>query len=330
MKLLNSLFLILLTSQIAFSEEATVVQTTPDKAAVDKAAQVVAESTSFKISREDLDNELKRQLGQQLAYLDKERLRVIETKMLEKIIERELLFKESKEKKFTAQETEINEQIAQIKNEIGEGVDFEKALAEKNLNNELLKNYIEQDIAIKKYLEADLFSSISVLDEEVETYYKENPKEFVAEKQVRARHILIKVPENPEEGVLEKTKKKAADLRKEIVSSEKPFEEFAKEHSEGPSKAKGGDLGYFTANQMVKPFSDAAFALEVGAVSEPVLTRFGYHLIKVEDKRGGDKAEFEEIKDKLKLYLSQKKQAEALKTKLDELRAEEKVIVYIQ
>lgn len=339
MKLIKPLFLILILLEVSLAQDkpsetplatSTVAMQSPEAQEQDKAAQIVAESSSFKISRQDLDNELRRQLGEQLSYFDKERIRLVETKMLDKILERELLFKESTSNKFAALDSEINQEIAKIEKEIGSKEKFDKALQEKNLSPELLRSYIEKDIAIKKYLESELFSSISVLDDEVSSYYKEHPDEFIAPKQVRARHILLKIPEKAEEGALEKIKEQADSLRKEILASDKTFEEFAKEHSEGPSKAKGGDLGYFTENQMVPAFSEAAFALEVGALSEPVLTRFGYHLIKVEDKRGGEMRTLEEVKDKLKIYLKQKKQADAIRVKLDELRQAEKVIVYIQ
>lgn len=331
----KSLILILIFATLSLAQDQAPTETpeatkAPEAQAIDKSLQVVAESSSFKITRQDLDEELKRQLGEQLSYLDKDRLRIVEKKMLDKILERELLFKESKGKKFAALDSEINEEILKIEKEIGNREDFAKALIEKGLTPELLRDYLEKDVSIKKYLESDLFSGISVLDEEIDSYYKEHPDEFIAPKQIRARHILLKIPETPAEDVLKKVKEEADLLRKEILASEKPFEEFAKERSEGPSKEKGGDLGYFTENQMVPAFSEAAFKLEVGTISEPVLTRFGYHLIKVEDKRGGEMRTLEEVKDKLKTYLMQKKQADAIRAKLDELRQAEKVIVYIQ
>ena len=90
--------------------------------------------------------------------------------------------------------------------------------------------------------------------------------------QVRAEHILVK------------TEKQAQDLKSRIEKGES-FEELAREYSECPSGRSGGDLGYFTYGQMVKPFETAAFKTEVGKISEPVQTQFGWHLIKVIDKK---------------------------------------------
>jgi len=90
---------------------------------------------------------------------------------------------------------------------------------------------------------------------------------------VKASHILVK------------TEQEAKDLRDKIVKECKDFGEIAQEYSLCPSKAQGGDLGYFTKGQMVKPFEDAVFSMEVGEVSEPVQTQFGWHLIFLTDKK---------------------------------------------
>ena len=91
--------------------------------------------------------------------------------------------------------------------------------------------------------------------------------------QVRASHILVT------------TQKEASDLKTKIDKNEISFEDAAKKYSKCPSGAQGGDLGYFGRGMMVKPFEDAAFNAEVGTVTEPVETQFGWHLIKVVDKK---------------------------------------------
>ena len=90
--------------------------------------------------------------------------------------------------------------------------------------------------------------------------------------EIRASHILVK------------TEQEANDLLKDIKESKISFEDAAMEHSLCPSSRAGGDLGFFGKGMMVKPFEDAAFALEIGELSEPVQTQFGWHLIKLTDK----------------------------------------------
>ena len=98
-----------------------------------------------------------------------------------------------------------------------------------------------------------------------------NPNLDVTE--VRASHILVK------------TRLEAVKIRKEIVNGDISFEDAAEKYSLCPSSVNGGDLGYFKRGQMVQPFSDVAFDLKVGQISDPVGTKFGWHLIKVVDKR---------------------------------------------
>jgi len=123
---------------------------------------------------------------------------------------------------------------------------------------------------------------IEVSEEEVNAYYGYHLAAFQEQKQVKARHILFKVGENAPEEEVEKVRKKAEEVLEKARKGE-DFAALAKEYSEGPTKEKGGDLGYFSQGQMVKPFEEAAFGLKKGEISNLVRTRFGFHIIKVED-----------------------------------------------
>ncbi len=127
-----------------------------------------------------------------------------------------------------------------------------------------------------------------------ERYLLDKEKYRVPEK-VRASHILLKTEGKDEKTVL----KRIQDIRRDILSGKLSFDEAAKKYSEGPSASRGGHLGIFARGRMVKPFEDVAFSLEPGVVSEPVKTRFGYHLILVEEKLPARQHTFEEVKEKI-------------------------------
>lgn len=118
-------------------------------------------------------------------------------------------------------------------------------------------------------------------DEDISDYYNSSLDEFTDPKTVEARHILFKVDQNSTPEEVEKKKEKADEILK-MAKDGKDFAELAKEYSEGPSKDKGGYLGTFKKDAMVKPFSDKAFSMKEGEISEPVQTQFGWHIIKVE------------------------------------------------
>ncbi len=162
--------------------------------------------------------------------------------------------------------------------------------AAKVTEQELRQRYASDNEKVKiKYFTlrgADFQDQVEVTDEDAGTYYDDHKEEFRHPDQVKAKYakIEIKPSEKDEESVLAK----AQEVRDKIVGGA-DFGELATEFSEDPgSKDKGGDLGWFTKGRMVKEFEEAAFGLEPGTVSEPVKTTYGYHIIKVEDKKTED------------------------------------------
>ena len=153
----------------------------------------------------------------------------------------------------------------------------------------------------------DTLKKVQVSEEELKDYYEANKSQFKKEATVHAKHILTDSEE------------KCNQILESIVSGEKVFEDAAKEFSTCPSGQRGGDLGEFGKGQMVKEFEDAAFAAEIGHVVGPVKTQFGYHLIKVEEKKDAAESSFDEVKEQIKSQLKQQKQGDAYSKKVAEL-----------
>src|SRR6478609_3542470 len=179
------------------------------------------------------------------------------------------------------------------------------------------------EFARKKLLMEGLLQSVGkqgLTDAAMHQVYDEAVKQIGDEKEVHARHILFRAPTGDD-----KAGKEAEDKVKAVIARLKKGEDFAKvagEVTEDPSgKANGGDLGYFTKDQMVPEFSDAAFKLDAGQISEPVKTQFGWHVIKVEEKRTKPAPKFEDVKPQIENFVTRKAQAE-LVTKL---RADAKI-----
>ena len=132
------------------------------------------------------------------------------------------------------------------------------------------------------YFNPDTYKAeITINDEQIAEYYNSHPAEFTTEKRVKARHIIIKVDESADEKTVEAKKAEAREIY-EMAAAGRDFAALAKKYSEGPTKDQGGDLGWFTRDKMVEPFAEKAFSLKAGEISEPVRTRFGWHIIKVE------------------------------------------------
>ncbi len=133
-----------------------------------------------------------------------------------------------------------------------------------------------------KFEPRNYVDKVEISEDEISEYYEEHPDEFQNPKTVEARHILIKVGQDAADEDVAKAKEKIEDILEKARSGQ-DFAELAKQYSEGPSKDKGGHLGSFRREAMVKPFADKAFSMQAGDISDPVRTRFGWHIIKVEN-----------------------------------------------
>jgi len=174
-------------------------------------------------------------------------------------------------------------QAADKKN-LADNPDFKRRLA--FLRSKLLMGYELQEEA-----------KTALTDEALKQTYDEAVKSMSGQEEVRARHILVE-GEDEAKAIIEQLKGGA------------DFAKLAKEKSKDPGAAEGGDLGYFTKDQMVPEFADVAFKMYPGQLSNPVKTQFGWHVIKVEDKRIKQPPEFEKVKDQIEAYLARKAQSD--------------------
>lgn len=201
-----------------------------------------------------------------------------------------------------------------------EAIEENNNITEEQLVEALKKQGIESLEAYKKIffeqnegailigeLQKKIFDSITVEDKAVEDYYNKNIDSYKYGAQVKASHILVDTEEKARE-VLDK------------LNNGADFAEVAKEYSTGPSGKNGGDLGYFEKGDMVPEFAEAAFSLKVGEISKPVKTKFGYHIIKVFDKKEAGVKSFAEVKDSIKSKLLNQKRQQAWSDLIKELR----------
>ena len=154
-----------------------------------------------------------------------------------------------------------------------------------------LKLNIEMNLNVEGLLEPD----IDIQEDEMKNYFEENKEKFNEQEQVRARHILVE------------SKSEAEEVRNKLLAGE-DFSKLAKDYStDSSNNEQGGDLGFFARGDMVKEFEDVAFSLEVGNISEPVKTDFGYHIIKVEDHKQAKEANYEDNKVAIREILFEEK-----------------------
>lgn len=226
-----------------------------------------------------------------ISYYDAEKQKILEQQpqfkatILQRIVQASVISKIAKDNGFDKR-PDIKEQI------------------------ELMTN----DLLASQYLQKEVVEKINVTEEDISLYYKAHLEEFRTPEMVRARHILVKVEKSASEEDKKKAKEKADDILKRIKAGE-DFGKLASEFSDDPgSKNKGGDLGFFPRGRMVPDFEQVAFSLKAGEVSDIVETPFGFHVIKVEERKESVQEPLEKVKNKVK----EKVFADFRKAKVDE------------
>jgi foldase protein PrsA len=210
---------------------------------------------------------------------------------VEQMIADKIVAAEAKKEKVTITESELNKEVSNLKESYGGEEVFEQVLQSNNTTLEVIKADLKNFLTIKKLLEPE----IEITDEELQTYFDENKDSFVEAEQVKASHILV-------------ADETTANEIKEKLNAGEDFAELAKEYStdEG-SKENGGDLGFFPRGTMVTAFEDVAFTIGINEISAPVKSDYGYHIIKVAEKKKAVEANFEESKAEIKEILFEQK-----------------------
>lgn len=190
--------------------------------------------------------------------------------------------------------------IDAIKNNMDKEEDFLKVLEK------------SKETLLNSYALGKLLQSVDVTEDEIQKFYEDNKANLGEMESVNASHILVSDIE------------KAEKLYEKIKSGDN-FEDLAKKYSTCPSSENGGNLGYFTRGQMVKEFDEKVFDMKVGEISEPIKTQFGYHIIKLNDKKESKEKTLEEVKEKIHLEVKRRKEQEVYREKLNSLRNKHKI-----
>lgn len=279
------------------------------------------------ITRADFDREMRSALGRLSSTgepVPQAQLSQLKEEVFTKLIGRELLYQESQNKGIKVNEAAINEQLVMLKKRFPGEAEFKKMLSQMNLSEVDVKSQFERSLAIQEFIDKQFVQKVTVSDKEVRAYYDSNPVYFKQPEQVRASHILVSIDPQKDPSQKAESRKKIEDIQQKLKKGE-DFSALAKEYSQCPSGREGGDLGYFQRGQMVKPFEQAAFALRPGEVSDIVETKFGYHLIRLTDKKPEGVVPYEQIKDRIGQYLKQEKAEKDVASYVQNLEEKAKV-----
>jgi peptidyl-prolyl cis-trans isomerase C len=243
----------------------------------------------------------------------------------QRVVEQKLLAQEARRQGYKPNDLRVAEMGAEVEQQAGGREILDQSLAARGTSYEQLLVTIKEMDLVRTLIEKQITPTITVSDEEIAAFYTENLKTFATPAQVHARHIIFAAGENADADTIIKARTNADEARQRALAGE-DFAELARELSEGPSAPEGGDLGFFTYQQMVPPFAEAAFALEVGEISEVVRTNFGFHVIKVEEKKPEVTLTLEETSDQIRLLLTQQKTGAQVRETIKELGEKAEIV----
>jgi peptidyl-prolyl cis-trans isomerase C len=262
------------------------------------------------------------------AVQEDPRAKQVLQQILDSLIDRELLLQQAKSKKITVTPQQVDAQMQQLAQRFPSPEAFDQALAAQNFTRDTVKKDVEGQLLRRQLVEKEILDKVKVSDRDVQDFYDKNKDKYVEEEQVRARHILVKVPKEASAADDAKLKGKADEALKRAKKGE-DFATLAKELSDDGSKQDGGDLGFFPRGRMVGPFEEAAFALQPNQISDVIRTQFGYHIIKVEERKAGRALPFAEAQEQVKEDLTRERTYERYQQYVAGLRSKAKVEVLL-
>jgi len=283
----------------------------------------VAVVDGHEITAERFNSEVERMVKVMQGRVPPQMLQFYKKQILFRLVDEHLLNKIVAEKKITLSEEELTKEFEELKKRFPTPDQYELFKQRMGVDDAALREDMRTQATHKKLFEEHY--GVKVAEADIKDYYDKNIDRFKQEEQVKASHILFKVDKGADDAKVKEIEKKAADIAKKAKAKDADFAALAKEHSEGPSAPKGGDLGMFPRKRMVKPFSDAAFKLKPGEVSDPVRTTFGWHVIKVVERQDARTQPFDEVKDKVEEMLYTKKLRETMAKVMGDLKKEAKI-----
>ena len=299
----------------------------PNKPVPGTLPDVLARVNGEAITKADLEQRIAQMEMAAGQRVPTEKRDAIYRKALDDLINVKLLRNEVTTRNFPADEKTVDEQMQKIRGQFPSDEEYRKALSSRGMTPETLRANMLDETRINKMMQAEAAGATPVTDAEIREFFEKNPDKFKQPEAVRASHILIRVQPG-DEAANKKALAQIQSVHKQAKAG-KDFGDLARKYSADGSAERGGDLNFFTKDAMVPEFSNAAFALKPGQISDIVQTSFGYHVIKLTERRPAGSIPLEQVTEQVRQHLTQTRQREKAEAFVKVLRSKSKIEVLI-
>jgi peptidyl-prolyl cis-trans isomerase C len=303
---------------------------TPDAVAEKPASSgtgPIARVNGKEISRDDFDQQMTRtrsrfeRAGREIAPALENRLK---ENLIRKLVDDELIRQKAEAEDIKVSDDEVTAKFEEHKKRFGSDQSFTSFLERTKQTPEDVQRDLQKNLVRDRLFEK-LMADQTPTEDDAKKYFEENKEKYKQRESVRASHILFKVAKTAPAEERKAKEAKAKEILALAKAKDAKFDELARAHSDGPTKSRGGDLGLFSRGRMVKEFEDAAFKAKPGAVIGPIETQFGFHVIKVFEKKPERQREYDEVKDSILTSLKARAKSKATREIIANLKTEAKV-----
>jgi len=252
------------------------------------------------------------------------RLQDLRKQLLESLVSSELLYQASQAAGIRVDDDAVARQIQVLQGRFPSDAEFTKYLQDQGFTLDEMKEQARRNLATEQMVQRDVDSKVSVSDQEIAGYYEKNKERMRRPETVKVSQIFAAAGSRAGADAKSKARQKMELILKEVRGG-KDFAELARQFSESPDAKDGGEMGYISRNGNMPVLSEAAFKLKVGEVSDVVETPFGYHLLKVTDKKAAGDVTLEEARPQISALLFRQKEQEAFNAYLTTLKAGAKI-----
>lgn len=290
---------------------------------------IVARVNGEAIERWEFDNAVKRVEARAGAPVPPDKRDEVLRNVLDQLIAYHLLAQESRSRKMDVPDSEVDARMAEIRKSFPDDKAFQQGIAAQGLTVDQVREQTRTNLQVSKIIDAEVASKIVVADAEISSFYQQNLERFKQGETVHASHILIGLPQNHTAEQKTQAKTKAQAVLKQVRDGA-DFAALARAESQDTGSAQnGGDLGFFPKGQMTPAFEEAAFKLKAGGLSPVVETPFGFHIIKVLERRGPRTTPLAEVGGQIKDFLEQGQRESKLEQFVEQVKAKSKVDILV-